>query len=255
MHGVNNNIVYCPERIVQGLALEELPKLPQVIAGKKKTAVIECKKLFSKITGKIIITNILEAELIKLFSNANRYINFAIANQLYMICDANGLNFAKIRKLMRVGYSRNLNLPLSGFTAGPCLLKDTMQLSSFYKDKFSLGIGAMKINESFPDLIVKKIKKIKNFKKKLVGVLGLSFKANSDDTRDSLAIKLIKKFKKNNIKFVATDEFYKGSEVISTKELLKKSKIIVLGAPHNAYKKLKLGNKHIIDVWGFFEKN
>ena len=149
MHGVNNNIVYCPERIVQGLALEELPKLPQVIAGKKKTAVIECKKLFSKITGKIIITNILEAELIKLFSNANRYINFAIANQLYMICDANGLNFAKIRKLMRVGYSRNLNLPLSGFTAGPCLLKDTMQLSSFYKDKFSLGIGAMKINESF----------------------------------------------------------------------------------------------------------
>ena len=87
-------------------SLGRTSKLPQVIAG-KKTAVIECKKLFSKITGKIIITNILEAELIKLFSNANRYINFAIANQLYMICDANGLNFAKIRKLMRVGYSQS----------------------------------------------------------------------------------------------------------------------------------------------------
>lgn len=249
----NKNIVYCPERIVQGLALEELPKLPQIIAGRNKNAVERCTKLFKKICSKIITTNIIEAELIKLFSNANRYINFAIANQLYMICDENGLSFAKIRKIMREGYQRNLNLPLPGLTAGPCLLKDTMQLSSFYRNRFSLGIGAMKINESFPDLIIKKIKKIKNFKKKLIGVLGLSFKANSDDIRDSLAIKLIKKLKKNNIKFVATDEFYKGSEVISLKRLLKKSKIIVLGAPHNAYKKLKLENKKIIDVWGFFE--
>ena len=254
LHGVNNNIVYCPERIVQGLALEELPKLPQVIAGKKKSAVIECEKLFNKITGKIIKTNILEAELIKLFSNANRYINFAIANQLYMICDANGLNFAKIRKLMRVGYSRNLNLPLSGFTAGPCLLKDTMQLSSFYKDKFSLGIGAMKINESFPDLIVKKIKKIKDYKKKTVGVIGLSFKANSDDIRDSLAIKLLKKLKSNKIKFLATDNYFNNEQTSSLRKVLKNCKIIVLGAPHTAYKKIKFNNKHIIDVWGFFEK-
>ena len=156
---INKNIVYCPERIVQGLALEELPKLPQIIAGRNEAAVKKCRSLFKKICSKIIITTIIEAELIKLFSNANRYINFAIANQLYMICDENGLNFAKIRKIMREGYKRNLNLPLPGLTAGPCLLKDTMQLSSFYKNRFSLGIGAMKINESFPDLIIKKIKK------------------------------------------------------------------------------------------------
>lgn len=254
LNKVNNNIVYCPERIVQGLALEELPKLPQIIAGKKKLAIIDCKKLFNKICGKIIITGILEAELIKLFSNANRYINFAIANQLYMICDENNLNFAKIRKLMRIGYPRNLNLPMSGFTAGPCLLKDTMQLSSFYKDKFSLGISAMKINESFPDLIIKKIKKIKNYKKMTVGVLGLSFKGNSDDTRDSLAIKLLESLKKNKIKFLATDNFLIDKKTTKLNTVLKHCKIIVLGAPHTIYKKIRLNNKYVIDVWGFFDK-
>ena len=157
----NHNIVYCPERIVQGLSLEELPKLPQIIAGNNKSAVNDTKKIFKKITSKIIETNILEAELIKLFSNANRYINFSIANQLYMICDENNLSFSKIRDIMRDGYERNLNLPNAGFTGGPCLLKDTMQLSSFYKKNFILGTGAMKINEGIPDLIIKKNKENK----------------------------------------------------------------------------------------------
>ena len=82
---------------------------------------------------------------------------------------------------MRDGYERNVNLPYSGLTAGPCLLKDTMQLSSFFKGDFSLGLSAMKINESFPDHIVKKIKSFKNYRRKKVGVLGLSFKSESDD--------------------------------------------------------------------------
>ena len=62
----------------------------------------------------------------------------------------------KIRKIMRDGYERNINLPTAGFTAGPCLLKDTMQLSSFYKQRFSLGHAAMNVNESMPNFILKK---------------------------------------------------------------------------------------------------
>ena len=87
LYNKNKNIVYCPERNVQGLALEELPRLPQIIASNNKKALKETSKLFRKICNKIFITNVLEAELIKLFSNANRYINFAIANQLYLICE------------------------------------------------------------------------------------------------------------------------------------------------------------------------
>ena len=171
-----------------------------------------------------------------------------------MICKKNNLDFSNIRNIMREGYERNLNLQNSGFTAGPCLLKDTMQLSAFYKNKFSLGVSAMKINEGFPELILRNIKKIKNYKKK-VGVLGLSFKAETDDIRDSLSIKLLNKLKKNNIYTLQSDQYYENENNISKDDLIKKSDIIVLGAPHKAYKKLKINqNKIVIDVWGFFKK-
>ena len=213
----NKKIVYCPERIVQGHALEELPKLPQIIASNNKSAKKSVRKVFNQICKKIIETSVLEAELIKLFSNANRYINFAIANQLYLVCDKNNLSFSRIRSIMREGYERNVNLPFSGFTGGPCLLKDTMQLSSFYKDKFLLGLSAMKVNESFPDHIINKIKKIKNYRKKTIGLLGLAFKAQSDDIRDSLAIKLLNKLKSNKLKYLQSDEFYKNKKILIKK--------------------------------------
>ncbi len=250
----NRNIFYCPERIVQSKALIELPKLPQIISGTNKKPIQEVSQLFKKVCNKIIISSIKEAELIKLFSNANRYINFAIANQLYIMCEKYNLDFDRIRKMMRLGYERNLNLPSSGFTAGPCLLKDTMQLSSFYKKNFILGIGAMKINEEIPNLIIKKIKSIKSYKSKIVGVLGLSFKAETDDIRDSLSIKLLKKLKKNKIKYLQSDEYYQNKKNTPLKKLVKKSDIIVIGAPHKNYKKIKFYNKILIDVWGHIKK-
>ena len=128
-----------------------------------------------------------------------------------------------------------------------------MQLSSFFKGDFSLGLSAMKINESFPDHIIKKIKSFKNYNRKKVCVLGLSFKSESDDIRDSLAIKLLNKLKSNKLKYLQSDEFYKNKKNIDKKTLMKKSDIIILGAPHSAYKKLKIDpKKKLIDVWGFF---
>ena len=133
------NLSYCPERIAQGKSLIELPKLPQIVSAKNKVAKFASAKIFKKVCKKIIFTDIIEAELIKLFSNAYRYINFSISNQFYMMCKKYRLDFFKIRELMRDNYQRNANIPSAGFTAGPCLLKDTMQLSSFYNHKFSLG--------------------------------------------------------------------------------------------------------------------
>ena len=151
------NLSYCPERIAQGKSLIELPKLSQIISGKNDKAKIESGKIFKKICKKIIYTQIIEAELIKLFSNAYRYINFSISNQFYLICKNQGLDFFKIRNLMKDNYKRNADIPLSGFTAGPCLLKDTMQLSSFYNHKFSLGHTAMSINENLPKFLINQI--------------------------------------------------------------------------------------------------
>ncbi len=247
----NNNIVYCPERIVQSKSLIELPKLPQIIATDNKKVFLEIKKLFKKITGKIIKTSTLEAELIKLYSNANRYINFAIANQLFAICHLHNLDFNRVRTIMQDGYARNLNLARAGLTSGPCLLKDTMQLRSFCNNNFELGTAAMKINEKIPDLIIQKLKKYKNYKSKTIGLLGLTFKGETDDIRDSLSIKLLNKLKRNRLKILQSDEFYKNKDNIDLKKLILKSDIIIIGAPHKKYLKLKISkNKKIINIWG-----
>ena len=101
-----------------------------------------------------------------------------------MICRDQGLNFFKIREIMKDGYKRNAHIPMSGFTAGPCLLKDTMQLSSFYNKKFSLGHAAMNVNEDMPKFIYNDLKKNIDLKHKTIGLLGLTFKADCDDIRD-----------------------------------------------------------------------
>ena len=251
----NKNLSYCPERIVQGKSIKELPNISQLISGKNKHSIIESSFLFNRICKKIIKVEIIEAELIKLFSNAYRYIHFSISNQFYMICENLGLDFFKIRNIMKDGYKRNAHIPMSGFAAGPCLLKDTMQLSSFYDHKFSLGHTAMSINENLPKFLIRQLNLKCDLTKKTVGVLGLTFKAETDDIRDSLSIKLIKYLKMRKIKTLQSDEFFKSENNVTKKTLVKKSDIIIIATPHKAYKKLKISKKKIlVDIWGLIEK-
>lgn len=253
--GRTKNLSYCPERIVQGKSIKELPDISQLISGINKQSIFNSQKLFKKISKKTIQVKIIEAELIKLFSNAYRYVHFAISNQFYMICKNQKLDFFKIREIMKDGYKRNAHIPMSGFTAGPCLLKDTMQLSYFYNKQFSLGHSAMEINEGMPKFIIDSLEKKYNLKNKTIGLLGLTFKADSDDIRDSLAIKLLKYLKKRKIKTLYSDEYFylKGSQ--KKQELIKKSDIIIIGAPHKKYENLKFSkNKAVVDIWGFLKK-
>ena len=172
-----------------------------------------------------------------------------------MMCKNQGLDFFKIRDLMRDNYTRDRNIPTAGFTAGPCLLKDTMQLSSFYNHKFSLFHSAMSINENLPIFIIKKLSGQYDLRKKTVGILGLSYKGENDDIRDSLSIKLLKYLKSKKIRTLQSDEYYKDENNIDKNLLVKKSDIIIIAAPHRAYKNLKINKKKIlIDIWGFIEK-
>ena len=251
------NISYCPERVVQGKSIPELPKLPQIISGVSKKSVNDSKKLFKLICKKIITTSILEAELIKLFSNAWRYINFSISNQFYMICDKFDVDFKNLRKNMIDGYERNKGIPHAGFAAGPCLYKDTAQLNSFLNNSFSLGVAATKINQGFTNFIYKKMKNEfnNNLRKKKIGILGVAFKPDIDDKRDSLSIDLYEFLKKKKLNVKISDDFVKMKQLISKKKLIRESDIIILGVPHSSYKGLKISkNKFLIDTWGFFEK-
>lgn len=248
------NVSYCPERIVQGKSLIELPKLPQIVSGFNEVGKNQSAKIFKKICKKIIFCSVLEAELIKLFSNAYRYIHFSIANEFFKICDNLNVNFTSLRKKMVDGYSRNTAVPKQGFTAGPCLLKDTMQLASFSKEKFELGYAAMNINQNMPQFIIKNLEKKYNLKTKIIGILGLAFKADVDDTRDSLSIKLIDYLKKRKIKFLISDPYNVSKKNVSIQKLIKKSSIIIVATPHSIYKKIRIpSGKIVVDIWNILK--
>jgi len=251
------NISYCPERVVQGKSIEELPKLPQIISGISDKAISQSTKLFNLICKKTIVTSILEAELIKLFSNSWRYINFSIANEFYMICENLGINFNNLRKKMIDGYERNKNIPTAGFAAGPCLFKDTMQLNVYLKKSFNLGAVATKINEGLPNFLYKKLlRKFKNnLKSKTIGILGVSFKADIDDIRDSLAMKLLYLLKEKKLNVLFSDDYVSLKNNINKAQLINRSDIIIIGSPHSVYKKLTIPkNKYLVDIWSLFGK-
>ncbi|MBI3633254.1 MAG: nucleotide sugar dehydrogenase [Candidatus Vogelbacteria bacterium] len=254
--GKKISVAFCPERIIQGKALIELKEAPQIISAFSETTLKKVEKIFKKITKKKIIKlKPIEAELAKLYSNAWRYISFAVANQFYMISKDHDLDYVKIHEAMTEDYPRNNGLPMPGFAAGPCLFKDTMQLSAFAHNNFFLGHSAMLINEGLPAFIVNKLKQKHNLRDKKIGILGMAFKANNDDPRDSLAYKL-KKIAHTECKEVFCHDIYiKDQDFHSLEKVLEKSDIIILATPHNEYKRIdpkKYPKKTFIDIWSFW---
>jgi len=248
--GVDWNIAYCPERIVQGHSIKELKKLPQIVAGFNDKAVEEASELFNTISPKIIKTSMGEAELVKLFSNAWRYIQFAVANQFYMISHKFGVDYDNVRHAMRDGYERTATLPNAGFAAGPCLLKDTMQLSAFNSNNFLLGHAAMMINEGLPNFIVDDLRNRHDLSKTKVGILGMAFKADIDDIRDSLSYKLGKILRFHGAKVYYSDEYAKDPTFVSKEKLIEESEVVIVAVPHSAYKELNVSkDKEVVDLW------
>ena len=243
------HLAYCPERIVQGYAVQELEKLPQIVAGFSDHAILKASELFKVITNKIIKSTMGEAELVKLYSNSWRYIQFAIANQFYMIATDFGEDYDRIRDIMVSGYDRAKGLPSAGFAAGPCLVKDTMQLSSFTNNQFLLGQAAMNVNEGLPNYIVNNLKKEYDLNNKTVGILGMAFKNDVDDIRDSLSYKLRKILIFNGANVICSDEFVNDPEFETQTNLINKSDIIIIGVPHSAYKGISIKGKILVDIW------
>src|SRR4030042_4731965 len=244
-------LAYCPERIVQGYSVKELKQLPQIIAAYTSEAVDSATDLFNKISPVIVKTTVEEAELVKLFSNAWRYIQFAITNQFYMICKRTGVDYDKVRNAMVQGYGRVANLPTAGFAAGPCLLKDTMQLASFSGNQFLLGHSARMINEGLPNFIVEELQKEYDLSAIKVGILGMAFKADIDDIRDSLSYKIGKILRFHGTDVYYSDEYAKNPDFCTKEQLINKCDVVIIGVPHTAYKTLIIPKSvHIVDLWG-----
>ena len=249
------DIAFCHERVIQGYTFDEIEKLPQIIAASSKTALKRATLIFKKISKKIVYCSLKEAEFSKLFSNSFRYAQFAIANEFYMLADKAGLDFNKIRKITKDGYPRAESLPSAGFAAGPCLLKDTMQLLSFSRNNFSIGNSSMLVNEGLVLYLIDKLETKYNLKSKNVGLLGMAFKAECDDTRSSLSYKMKKILSAKVNKIYCTDPFVKTDKNLSSLDkTINNSNILIICVPHKKYKNLNLKNKEVIDIWGFIKK-
>jgi UDP-N-acetyl-D-mannosaminuronic acid dehydrogenase len=247
--GLDVEVAFCPERIAEGKAMTELFELPQIVSSSTPAGVKRASALFGKLTSKLVVMTPEEAELAKLFTNVWRYIKFATANQLYMMANERGLDFERIRQGLAEEYPRAADMPPAGFAAGPCLFKDTMQLAAFNNNNFPLGHAAMAVNEGLPLYVVHQLEERFDLGSMTVGILGMAFKAGSDDIRSSLSYKLkrILAFKADTV--LCTDPYVTVDPgLLPLAEVMSRSDLLVIGAPHPEYKDL-VTDKPVADIW------
>ncbi len=249
--GLDIEVAFCPERIAEHKAMEELFSLPQIVSSHSEEGRRRAAELFSTLTDEIVDLEPEEAELAKLFTNTWRYIKFAAANQFYMMANDRGLDFERIRKGLTHDYPRAQDMPGAGFAAGPCLFKDTMQLAAFSDNKFSLGHSAMLVNEGLPLYVVTQLEKSYDLENLTVGILGMAFKAGSDDIRSSLSYKLrrVLKFKAKAV--IATDPYVTeetDDTLLPLDAVLAKADILVIATPHAEYRGVRT-EKPVADIW------
>lgn len=261
--GKNFFIAFCPERISEGNAIDEIKDLPQIIGGVDKKSAKRADELFRKICTTTIKTDDVSAELAKLFTNMYRYINFAIANEFMVLADNYRRDIYEIVNLVNYKYKRG-GLKLPGLTAGPCLFKDGFFLISDlpFADLISTS---WKINEAIPLLLVKRIRERVKLNGKKVVILGLGFKSEIDDIRESLSFKVRKALLRERAQVVLHDPYLKDYinqpiEKDVYKALLR-ADVIFIAVNHKQFERLNIArikkivkkNCIVCDIWNVFK--
>lgn len=192
-------ISMCPERTVEGKAIEELSGLPQVVSGNNETSLSIAKALFGQITPHIVeVDSLEEAELVKLYCNTYRDMTFALGNVLCMAAQAFGADGTKIIRAANEGYPRS-SIALPGFVAGPCLEKDAYILTNNMPECASRDfiLSARRFNESLEDIVVSWVEKRlgTGSPEKVVVLSGMAFKGvpETSDLRGSSSVYIAQK--------------------------------------------------------------
>ncbi len=252
--GRNLRIAFCPERVVQGYGIRELRNMPQIVSGTTPEAEREAADLFRSIAPEIVTLSPLESEFAKLFINAYRYIEFAATNEFYLIARSAGLDYHRILNAMKHNYPRARNITRPGFAAGPCLVKDTMQLAAYARNQFGLGHAAMLINEGLVLHVIDDLKRRFPLHDMTVGLLGMAFKAEVDDTRASLSYKFKNALISQAKDVLTTDPYVQTDPALRPlDEVIDRSDLLILCTPHACYREAQFRNKPLVDVWGAIE--
>jgi UDP-N-acetyl-D-mannosaminuronic acid dehydrogenase len=254
-------LAFCPERIAEGKAIEELYQIPQIIGGVNKISSQKAAGLFKALKIKCWLTDPVSAELAKLFTNMYRYINFAIANEFMILADKYHRDIYEIVNLVNRDYKRG-GLSLPGLTGGACLFKDGFFLINDipFADLISTS---WKINESIPLFFINCINQKMSLTGKKAIILGAAFKANIDDYRESLSFKVKKALERTGAQVILHDPLIAEFNT-DLNSALSGASLIFIATKHDYYlknvsrekiKKLAKPNCLICDVWNIFGTN
>jgi UDP-N-acetyl-D-mannosaminuronic acid dehydrogenase len=255
--GTDIFLAFCPERIAEGRALAELTSIPQIVGGVNRESTIRATQLFEKLGIECLPTDDTSAELAKLFTNMYRYISFAMANEFMIIADQWDRDINHVVHLVNHGYKRG-GLAAPGFTAGPCLFKDGFFLVNQFPFT-ELISTAWKINESVPLFLVAAVKERIELRNKKAVVLGAAFKANSDDSRQSLSYKVRKALLRERAQVTLHDPHIAGLDA-DLASVLQGSDLVFVATNHSAYGTIGLhrlremvgGDCVVCDIWNIF---
>lgn len=233
------HVAYAPERSVEGEAVAELGTLPQLVGGVDAAATERAAALFRRIAPEIVTLSAREAEYAKLVCNAFRYIQFAATNELAQLVASDGIDYHRLLEKAKAGYPRMAPIPRAGFAAGPCLGPDTERLLARYAG-FTLGRAALAINAGMPAAIVAELERQQPLAGRRVGILGMAFKAESDDPRGSLAFVLRDLLQARGAHVTCSDEYVAEAGFVDAQSLLDQTEIVIVTVPHERYAGLRI---------------
>jgi UDP-N-acetyl-D-mannosaminuronic acid dehydrogenase len=257
-------VAHCPERVLPGKILKELIENNRIIGGIDEESTKKTVQFYEKfVEGKILETNARTAELSKLTENAFRDVNIAFANELSMICDQLDINVWELINLANHHPRVNILQPGPG-VGGHCIAVDPWFIVDAAPEKAKLIRTARMVNDSKPYFVIEKIKEAtKNLQNPTIACLGLSFKANIDDLRESPAVEIVKELSLiyDQTIYVAEPhiEELPGSlkelniQLTKTEDAIEKAEVVVLLVDHDYFKvidKKALSNKIVIDTRG-----
>jgi UDP-N-acetyl-D-mannosaminuronic acid dehydrogenase len=254
----------CPERIAEGKAMEELAELPEIVGGTDPESTEAGAALFRTLNPhkKIHLTDPTSAELAKLFTNVYRYVNFALANEFGILAEYYRVDAHSILGMVNEGYPR-ANIPKPGPAGGPCLSKD----GYFLVEELTLPdfvLLAWKLNDTMPAHVVRRLaRRLAAHGVDLAGapvaVLGQAFKRDSDDVRQSPAIRVTEILRREGAEVRTHDPFLPG---FTLEEALVGAKAFILATNHSAYESLSPRDLVVlmdeprvgVDCWGVFDR-
>ncbi|MBU2488302.1 MAG: nucleotide sugar dehydrogenase [Proteobacteria bacterium] len=249
--GLHLGVACCPERIAQGRGVLEIPRLPQIVSALDPETLARVGELFLKICPSVKELPVAEAEFAKLMTNAWRYIRFAAANQFHALAGAAGMDFHRILVACQEDYPRLDGVAGPGFAAGPCLEKDTRMMAAWMPDAFPLGMAALSVNQSMPEFLVDRAAGRLDLSSSVAGILGMAFKAGSDDPRHSLSYRLRDLLASRCREVLCTDPLVQDPDLVPMAEVLARADVLFVGAPHQAYHGLApRPGTLVLDPWG-----